>query len=255
MAALTATATCLADSEETARPEIRLLSYNVHGCRGASGKLSIGRTAGVIAEQKPDVVAIQEVDAGLSRSGMVDQPAELGRILGMHATFGKTLSMGGGYGIAVLSKEKPLSVEQIPLPGREPRKLLLCEFEEFWFGSTHLALELTNRLESAVIIGQAIAERATKKPVFVAGDWNAKPVSETLDAMRKSLTILSLEKCRTFHGFKPYEPGSERCIDYVAVDSAHAGSFTVNDTHIVEDRDTSDHFPVFVSVSVSGPSR
>ncbi len=167
----------------------------------------------------------------------------------MHATFAKTCSFGGDYGIAILSRDEPLSVDRIPLPGKEPRQLLMCEFKDFWFCCTHLDLNSSNRFESAGIIDKAMAERAAKKPVFLAGDWNAGSKSELLAKMRGFLTILSLEKCRTFHGFKPYEPGSERCIDYIAVDSAHAGGFKVNEAHVVEDRVTSDHFPVFVSVS------
>ena len=37
------------------------------------------------------------------------------------------------------------------------------------------------------------------------------------------------------------------CIDYIAVDAAHADAFTVVDRGVVADRTTSDHAPVFVT--------
>ena len=229
--------------------ELRLMSYNIYHCQGADRKLDIARTAEVIRRENPDFVGLQEVDSKSKRSNGIDEAEEMGRILGMHATYARTIPFqGGGYGIAMLSKEKPLSVERIPLPGREPRMLLLCEFKDCWFCDTHLALQTTNQLKSVEIIRKAVAARAGTKPVFLVGDWNADPKSKTLAAMREFMTILSKENCRTFHGFKPYKPGSEYCIDYIAVDSAHAQKFAVRDAHIVEDTMTSDHFPVSVTI-------
>ena len=229
--------------------EIRFMSYNIYHCQGGDTKVDPARTAAVIGKERPDFVGLQEVDSATERSGGIDQAAELARHLGMHATYAKTIPYKGGeYGIAVLSREKPLSVERMSLPGREPRVLLLCEFKDFWFCDTHLALEAENRQKGVEIISMAVAERSQKKPVFLVGDWNAKPQSQTLDAMREFMTILSREKCRTFHGFKPYVQGSEHCIDYIAVDSGHAGGFSVKEAYVVEDPMTSDHFPVVVSV-------
>ena len=120
--------------------KVRLVSYNIHHCRGMDNKVSVARTAAAIMREKPDFAGLQEVDRNVDRSGFADQPKELARLTGMHATFAKAIPLGerGEYGVAVLSREKPLSVRRTPLPGPEPRVLLLCEFADCWFGSTHL---------------------------------------------------------------------------------------------------------------------
>ena len=59
-----------------ARPNpsvMRIMTYNVHGCVGVDKKLDVGRIAAVIAQSKPDVVALQELDVGRARSGGEDQ--------------------------------------------------------------------------------------------------------------------------------------------------------------------------------------
>ena len=233
-----------------ANREIRLASYNIFHCQGADKKIDPARTAAALAEHRPDFVGLQEVDSVTRRSGGLDQSEEMGKVLGMYATYAKTFPFqGGGYGIAILSREKPLSVERIPLPGKEPRLLLMCEFKDCWFGNTHLALQTANQLKSVEIIRKVVTEKSVTKPVFIVGDWNEEPTSKTLAAMRGFMTILSNEKSRTHHGFKPFPPGSEFCIDYIAVDSVHAGSFAVRDAHVTPDFTTSDHCPVFVSVT------
>ena len=240
---------CHTERVETA--PLRLMSYNVRHCCGADQKVDIDRTVAAILREKPDFAGIQELDCcSPNRSDGVDQPAELGRLTGMYATFAAGIKYpnNGGYGVAVLSKEKPLSVMRLPLPGREPRVLLLCEFKNLWFGTTHFALQATNRVKSVEIIRKVVDERSSKKPVFLTGDWNAIPESETLCEFRKFMTVLSKEKSRTFHGFKPYESGSECCIDYVAVSTSSASGFEVKDSYVVEDTVTSDHFPIMTAV-------
>ena len=88
------------------------------------------------------------------------------------------------------------------------------------------------------------------KPVFLAGDWNATPKSETLAAMRDFMTVVSKEDCRTFHGFKNHPPESEYCIDYIAVDSAHAAKVKVKDAHATPDAVASDHNPIAAIVEL-----
>ena len=72
-------------------------------------------------------------------------------------------------------------------------------------------------------------------------------VNELLSG-EKFMTVLSKERSRTYHGFKPYKPGSESCIDYIAVSSSFSSDFEVKDSYVVEDTVTSDHFPVVTAV-------
>ena len=232
---------------------ITLMSYNIRHCRGRDGKVDIQRTADAIRREAPDFAGLNEVDSCVRRSGGVDEPVELGRRLGLHATFAEAIPYQGGcYGNAVLSREKPIAVERIPLPGREPRVLLLCEFTNFWFGTAHLSWR-RDGIDSARIIQRIVAEKSGSKPVFLTGDWNANPGSEVLCAMKRFMTLVSSERGRTFTAFKEHAPDSEDVADYIAVDSAHAVSVKVKETHATPDAVTSDHNPVVATVSIEPP--
>jgi len=62
-------------------------SYNIQYGRGRDGRFDLGRIAGELAGA--DLVALQEVERYWRRSGLVDQPAELARALGMaHWAYG-----------------------------------------------------------------------------------------------------------------------------------------------------------------------
>jgi endonuclease/exonuclease/phosphatase family metal-dependent hydrolase len=84
---------------------LRIVSYNIRHGAGLDGKVDLQRIAKVIAKEKPEVVTLQEVDQECTRSGSVDQAAELGRLLKMEHRFGKFMDFQGGeYGMAVLSR-------------------------------------------------------------------------------------------------------------------------------------------------------
>ena len=249
-----------ASSAASGRPcELRLMSYNIRHCKGMDGKVDVQRVAEAIIREKPDFVGLNEVDCLVERSGNVDEAVELGRLAGFHATFAKAIPLqGGSYGNAVLSREKPLSVVRIPIPDKEPRVLLMCEFRDFWFGTSHFPLKVDNRLNAVETIRGFVAEHAGNKPVFLTGDWNDTPKSRTLAAMKDFMTVLSNERCRTFHGVKSAAPDSfkdgkqddEYCIDYIAVDSSHAAKAKVVDAHVTPDAVTSDHNPIAVVVEL-----
>ena len=232
-----------------AAQDIRLMSYNILHGKGADGQVDIPRIANVISREKPDFVGLQEVDRGVSRSHGIDEPAELGRLTGLHPTFASAFPYRGGeYGRAMLSREVPLTVDKIQLDGAHPGVLLLCEFTNFWFGTMHLDLAVTNRLRQVEIVRRAVLERSKTKPVFLTGDWNDSPRSIALAKMREFMTILSSENAKTFHGYKKGDPLGTYCIDYIAVDTAHAGEVNVKETHVTEERIASDHNPVVATI-------
>ena len=220
------------------------MSYNVRHGLGLDGKVDLPRIASVVANAKPDLVGLQEIDVKTHRVKGVDEAAELGRLTGLHPVFGKAIDyQGGGYGVMTLSKEKPISVRKVPLPGGEKRLLLLAEFADCWFGTMHLAVDSEQaRLESIALIRDAVAK--LDKPVYLTGDWNAKPDSSVLKGLGEFLTVLSDQKGRTFHG----SGNASVCIDYVAVDSRHASFVKVRSARTVEERQASDHAPITVEV-------
>jgi len=236
--------------------EMKLMSFNVCHCSGMDKKIDVARTAERIRAEDPDFACLQELDWCTARANGVDQPAELGRLTGMHATFAKAIFYAGGqYGVMMLSREKPTDVIQVPLPGAEPRVLLLCEFADCVVGTTHLSVSAeSERTESIELIRKAIVPFVGKKPVFLTGDWNSTPDSTVLAGLGKFLQVVSKTDCQTFHGKLENGPDgrpvdmSRFCIDYIACDTAHAADFPVIDAHVVEDRTTSDHAPIVVTL-------
>lgn len=60
--------------------QVTLASYNIQYGVGKDERLDLGRIAAEIGDA--DIVALQEVETGNPRHGLVDQPAELARLLG-----------------------------------------------------------------------------------------------------------------------------------------------------------------------------
>lgn len=241
------------------KAEMKIMTYNVMHCEGLDGKIDVARTASVIMSENPDFACLQEIDWRTFRSSGIDEPTELARLTGMHATFARAIFFDGGqYGVMVLSRKKPIDVLQLPLPGEEPRVLLVCEFKDCVIATSHLSVSDRKERETSVpIIRKAFSRYG--KPVFFTGDWNATPDSDVLRSLGEFLVVVSDRSCRTFHGRAMDGPQVELgdntpfCIDYVAVDSGHASDFEVVDTHVVEDRITSDHAPVVVTVAFARP--
>jgi endonuclease/exonuclease/phosphatase family metal-dependent hydrolase len=91
--------------------QLRVLCYNVHWALGTDGKYDVPRLADVIMKTKPDLVALQEVDVGVKRSGRVHEIQELARLTGLAARFGPTQHYEGGlFGNAVLTRFPILDV-------------------------------------------------------------------------------------------------------------------------------------------------
>lgn len=237
-----------------ARPQtVRLVSYNVRHGEGADGKVDLGRTAAALNAAKPDFVALQELDDGRKRSGGVDQMKELGRLTGMWPAFGKALVTEGDgtYGVGLLTRREPKSVRTVALPGApdmEPRALLIAEFDDICFASTHLA-NGKDKAEWRIKSAEVIAAEAAKcgKPFIVCGDWNDEAESPTLAKMREGFQLLSQTDAPTFFGYKPGT--TARCIDYIAVDAAHAASVKIaTPSRVVRAEGVSDHALLTVDV-------
>ena len=228
--------------------EITVASFNTSHCRGRDKVTDYGRVASAIQKISPDFIGLQEIDVGVNRSSGVDQAEKLAKLTGLHATFARAIDcQGGEYGNAVLSREAPMSVRRIPLPGPEPRVLILCEFTNCWFGTTHLDSGIVDgdnvpsNVRSASIISNSVVECAKSKPVFLTGDWNAKPSYPAVTAMTNFMTIVSDTRL-------PTNSRRNRCIDFIMVDNAHAKDFSVRSATTLPDSAVLGHAPVVVSI-------
>ena len=233
--------------DATAVPEtLRILTYNIRNGRGidAPDAMNVARIGRVIAAQRPDVVALQELDRQTRRSAGRDVLQELADATGMIGTYGQAISFhGGAYGVGILSRKPPLRAYQRPLAcPQESRTLLVCEFDAFVLFCTHMSLVPESRAAAVAVIN---GERgAFKKPVFLAGDFNAEPDAGAIRALETAWRRISpLEP--TFPADQP-----NVTIDYLFV-TKEAQVETI-ESRVVEEPAASDHRPVFAAVRLGG---
>ncbi len=245
--------------------QLRVLTYNSHHGEGIDGKLDLARISRVIESVDPDLVALQEVDRQVQRSGSVDQPAELARLTGLKVVFGGNIPLqGGDYGNAVLSQlpirrhdnyklprvgdseQRGVLDVEIELPGQSQPLLLLA---------THLdhRREHRERVASAEAINKLIADHRIL-PAILAGDLNA-----TADSPPLELFFQQWERtCRREQPTVPVARPS-RQIDYILV--RPQGRWRVVETKVLAEEVASDHRPLLVVLELlpaapdGGPKR
>lgn len=221
----------------------RLMSYNIHHGEGMDGKMDIERICKLIIDINPEVVGLQEVDSVVARSGNIDILHMLSEQTGMYGTFGYSiLHDGGKYGNGILTREKPLAVRKVALPGaREARTALIVELDKYVVVNTHLSLTNEERLESVKIITDAV--KIYDKPVFLMGDLNATPDSEPITFLQGKWQLLSNPKQFTFPSGKP-----TGTIDYIFGYTDKGETYAKYRTHVIDEQVASDHRPLFVDI-------
>ena len=221
--------------------QLKVMSYNVRHCAGMDMIVDYDRTAAVITQQQPDVVALQELDSMTGRSGRHNQLGELASRTQYYPVFGSAIDYDGGkYGVGILTREQPVSTRSIPLPGEEPRVLLVVELKNYVLACTHLDLEEEQRLASVPLIVEEAQH--WQKPFILAGDWNDTPDSELMQEMTKHFTIHSGDN-PTYPADKPQE-----CIDYIA-SFKELPSITL-EYSVIDEPAASDHRPLVVKLQL-----
>lgn len=223
----------------------RLMSYNIRNARGLDDITNYDRIAGIIGQVAPDVVAIQELDSVTNRSKGADVLNILAQKTDMIATYAASIDYDGGkYGIGMLSKEKPLSVKRVRLPGsEEARMLLIVEFEYFYVGSTHLSLRETDRLKAVDIIKQEAEKLNPGKPFFLAGDMNATPESVVQKSINTVFTSFISPEVYTIPADNP-----SKCIDYIYGYKGFDRWIRLAGSDVIAERVASDHRPLFADI-------
>ena len=237
---------------------LRVMTYNIR-----SGNGDLAGTEAAIRAQRPDVVALQEVDVHwATRSGFADEATELGRRLGMQVRFAPIYVIPDSdatkpareFGVALLSRYSVTAFRndtitrlstQAENPVPAPMPGLLDATLDVHGNMIHvLDTHLDYRRDPGVRTTQAremIAHVDTTVPTLVFGDMNASPNASEL---RPLLTLLhDAWPPANGSGFTyPAEAPTER-IDYVLT-SSH---FRVRDASVPV-TEASDHRPVVVDL-------
>ncbi len=249
------------------------------------GRVDLPRIAEVIRRESPDLVALQEVDRGVERSGGIDEPAELGRLTGMQSIFEKNIPyQGGEYGNAVLTKLPVIGYRNHHLPRSLPgeqRGILEVTVRgaqrPLHFYATHFDYHADDGERMASVrVFRELAARHIDQPVILAGDLNARPESQVLGELltfmqdsfiapaRLAATgpaspdpeqetnaaspgTTQMEQVFTYPADRP-----DRRIDYILFN--RAGGLTCVEYRIVNEPTASDHRPIVAVLRLSKSS-
>ncbi|MGH9838832.1 MAG: endonuclease/exonuclease/phosphatase family protein [Blastocatellia bacterium] len=166
-------------------PEIskfRIVTYNVHKCRGIDRRLSVARIVDVLREIDADIVALQEVLCIQGGDGESDQAHFIARELGFDFRMGENRKLLGGiYGNVVLSRFPLLDSHNhdISVIGHEERGCLRVDVKlplksPLHVYNVHLGTSFVERRNQArKLISEAILEDAgVPGPRIMLGDFN-----------------------------------------------------------------------------------
>lgn len=227
-------------------PRYRVATYNIRHGRGMDDQVALERTASTLRRLDVDIVALQEVDENVARSGRGNQAEVLGNLLDMDHAFGAFMAYGGGrYGIAILSRHPIVHVESVALPaGAEPRVALAATIvlpgdDTVTVVSVHFdwidndaarynqARALTRYLDGV------------SRPWLLMGDFNDGPASRTLRLFSGRVLDFAKPADASFT-FPAPDPVKE--IDYIL--ASEDGGWAFESLEVVPDALASDHRPV-----------
>lgn len=241
---------------------LRVVTYNVHRCIGGDGQLRPRRVAEVLGECQPDIVALQELDVGHSRTSFADQPKELASILGMDYIFYPAIRRADEhYGDAILSRHTMRLVRAAPLPTLagwrflERRGALWVTIEShgrrIHVLNTHLGLLARERVAQveALLGDDWLGHPGCVGPRLLCGDLNAWPGTRAYHRVRR---VLRDAQERPRHAL-PRCTYPARCpmlrIDHVF----HSPDIVVRSVRVLRNQRTrvaSDHLPLLVEVTL-----
>jgi endonuclease/exonuclease/phosphatase family metal-dependent hydrolase len=249
-----------------ARDTVRVMTYNVHRCRGLDRRWSPERIAEVIADCRPDIVALQELDVGRARSGRVDQAEVIARALGMDVQFFPALRvMEELYGDAILTRWPARLVKTGGLPRMrrvprlEPRGALWSSITvggiDLQVINTHLGILARERLRQIeTLLGPDwLGHPDCRDPVVLAGDFNAAPRTRVYRRLSARLADAQRAPCvRRARATFPTRFPTLR-IDHVFV-SRSIEVLAAATVRTPLARLASDHLPVVVDLRIAVPA-
>jgi endonuclease/exonuclease/phosphatase family metal-dependent hydrolase len=220
---------------------VRIATFNIkHGDDGAGG-VDLVRMGAACAGLSADVLAVQEVDRFIRRTGYRDEMAVIARATGMAAVFGEAArTHWRSYGNVLLAKGPICDVEVLRLPrpsDGEQRVAIVARVSvngiEMTVGATHLSFRPGEGAPQLAALIAALAGR--NGPRVLLGDLNVG--AEVAEPMLVEAGYCVAPTGPTFPAVSP-----RRRIDFVAVAGLELMAATTPAPGI------SDHLPVVVEV-------
>jgi endonuclease/exonuclease/phosphatase family metal-dependent hydrolase len=245
------------------------MSYNIHAGTGLDNVFDLERQATVIETQRPDVIALQEVDVHWGpRSNYVDEAAWLAWRLRMRIFFGPIYALPPErpdappreYGLAVLSRYPILQAKNHeitrlstlvpdPVPERTPgfpEVLVNVRGARVRVYDTHLDYRNDPSVRRAQVADMMAIMQREPGAKILAGDFNAVPDAAELVPLWTGCGLSDVLTSAGRHSTPTYPADAPRQrIDYVTV-SAGVGVRAA----WVPGTTASDHRPVVADVTL-----
>jgi endonuclease/exonuclease/phosphatase family metal-dependent hydrolase len=242
-------------------PRFRIVTYNIHRCRGLDRRIAPQRIARILREIKPDIVALQEVLSVEGASPEADQARFLSEELGLACCWGANRRVRGGvYGNVVLSRF-PITQDcnfDISCVARERRGCLqvdisLGDSRTIHVFNVHLGTSYLERRQQARALAKIINNPGLSGARVLLGDfneWTRGLASRLMTSHLISADIRAhLQRSRTYPGVLPLLH-----LDHIYFDH----SLRLEQLLLVRSRATlvaSDHLPLFADFSASPDTR
>jgi endonuclease/exonuclease/phosphatase family metal-dependent hydrolase len=188
---------------------VRVVTYNVHKCRGLDGRTSATRIAEVLEEVEADVIALQEV--------MGHQAEAIAGHLKMDYALGENRKHRGfAYGNVVLSRHPIRTTRNYDLSvqGREERGCLradvIVDGVVLHVFNVHLGTAFIERRVQGrkLVAPELLNDSELERPRLVLGDFNEWTQGLATRLLRKHLSSADvrthLQRSRTYPGLLPF---------------------------------------------------
>lgn len=238
---------------------IEVMSYNIHIASPPSilpefSSTDLQAVANVIIREKPDLAALQEVDAYTVRSGKTSHQAkDLAVLTGMFYHFAGAVDRSEGVqGNAVLSRYPVLQAESFKLPtpegsGGEIRSLAITVLEvegiRLAFMSVHLDHRSDRDRQFQVEQLLEYTQKYDEYPIILGGDFNMKPDNEIFRILEKQFMMVTSDHPLTFSSTDP-----KTTIDFIFLNKKANDLFEVLSYYTVDEQYASDHLPLVLKL-------
>ncbi|MGI5880881.1 MAG: endonuclease/exonuclease/phosphatase family protein [Syntrophomonadaceae bacterium] len=228
---------------------IRLITYNIHHGTNADEKPSLNEIAALLSNLNPGIIALQEVDKNLARSGRQHQASVLAQQLNMNFVFAGALQYPNGeYGNALLSRLPIISCKKHLLPDPVENRCLMEVIVQSPSGplgifNVHMSLDAVTREQHLTNFILPRLE-ACPYPVILMGDFNSTSDRKDIKLLTSRLTDTYIFNEGIITNSFPSSQPVKR-IDYILADN----HFQVQKYFIVDSR-ASDHLPVAAEILI-----
>ena len=209
----------------------------------------------MIRKQKPDLVALQEVDAFTDRSGKdINQARKLAELTGMYYHFSKAVDRSNGdYGVGILSrfpikKSKSFRLNVISKnPENEIRAVALITVKtnlgKMTFVSAHLD-HLSDQQRSYQIAQlNKILQKYNRLPIVLGADLNTTPDNAIIQKLGKYLETPCWQCPLTFPADNP-----GKTLDYILLSRKAQKKYDKLSYKTVSETYASDHLPLVMVI-------